>query len=91
LSRYRKTRGELLEAAAFTTHEPNSFTEGRVIQQAALVQLPWPYISNSLENAVAVLYAGALDWLHPLVRIGTLRPVRFSGDALPMRAFAAYS
>jgi hypothetical protein len=91
LSRYRKARGELPEAAAFTTHEPNSLTEGSVIQQAALVQLPWPYTSNSLENAVAVQYTGALYWLHPLVRIGTLRPVLFSGNALPMRAFAAYS
>jgi len=46
---------------------------------------------NLCENAAAVLCAGALHGLHPMVRIDTERPVLFSGDALPMRAFAAYS
>jgi hypothetical protein len=36
------------------------------------------------ENAVAALYAGALRKLHPMKRIDTVRPVLFSGDALPM-------
>jgi hypothetical protein len=51
----------------------------------------WPCNSNSLENTRAAAYAGALRGLHPLFRIDTVRPVLFSGDALPMRAFAAYS
>lgn len=30
-------------------------------------------------------------WLRPLVRIDTVPTLLFSGDALPMQAFAAYS
>lgn len=60
-------------------------------KRGAQVQLAWPNISISLENAVAAMYTRAFYRLDPLVRIDTVRPVLFSGDALPMRAFAAYS
>jgi len=48
-------------------------------------------IQTLTENAVAAVYTEALHGLHPIVRIDTVRLVLFSGNALPMRAFAAYS
>lgn len=44
-----------------------------------------------IPRGLAALHAGASLQLHPLVWIGTVRPVLSSEDALPMRAFAAFS
>ena len=48
-------------------------------------------LNLSLENTVVAAYAGASMQLRPLFRIDTVRRVLFSGDALPMRALAAYN